>query len=102
MEIKGEALTVTFTGTGTLTIGAASTGGSNDSSIGVKDSTGSAVEAATASTDGYYVVHGTSETLLTFNITAPGTYTIWTNTTDYNRATRISSLGVVDNYAEAK
>ncbi|MDE6584919.1 MAG: hypothetical protein K2K15_05905, partial [Anaeroplasmataceae bacterium] len=102
MEIKGEALTVTFTGTGTLTIGAASTGGSNDSSIGVKDSTGSVVEAATASTDGYYVVHGTSETLLTFNITAPGTYTIWTNTTDYNRATRISSLVVVDNYAEAK
>ena len=106
IEIQGEALTVTFTGTGTLTISFASTSGSNESTLAVKDASGTNLVAENPTgvtlVGDTYVVKGTSAVTLTFNITAPGTYTIWTDnvTTAYKRATRISAITMVDNYKE--
>lgn len=89
-----------------MTISFASTSGSNESTLAVKDASGTNLVAENPTgvtlVGDTYVVKGTSAVTLTFNITAPGTYTIWTDnvTTAYKRATRISAITMVDNYKE--
>lgn len=105
IESKGDNLTVTFEGTGTLTLSFASTGGSNDSAVGLKDSDGEFLaattvgEGATPLTSGDYAgsykVVGTTAVTVTFTVTKAGTYTISCPYT--NRAARISGIVMVDN-----
>ncbi len=120
VEIKEGALSVTFTGTGTLTVSFASTGGSNTSGMAVKNSAGTCLTGTTTatlvdSTDtlnaGFYQVTGTTAVEVTFNITEAGTYTIWggiynadsikPNGVNNARATRIHTIVMVDNGAQA-
>lgn len=113
LEIKGDSLTVTFTGVGVLTIGARSTSNSDYSTIAVKDSTGDYVMATYSANnknvskdDDYYIytVTGQDENLLNFEINKPGTYTICTlteaniegSTIDTNRYTRVMTLEKTD------
>lgn len=89
LEFKNDALSVTFQGTGTLTMQVRSSSNSNKSIIGVKNAAGNAVEgkyetetaanvtACTGEYVNYYVVTGGYNEIV-FNITAPGTYTICT------------------------
>lgn len=106
IEIKGDALTVTFTGTGTLTIEFSSTGGSNTSRLMLKDSDGNVVVGTTTATlvadaeAGAYEVTGTTMVSVTFNITKAGTYTIASPSAVTTRGCRIGSIVMVDNYSE--
>lgn len=99
IEIKGDRLQVTLTHAGTITIAFSSTGGSSDSELGLKNSSGAYMEAeagATAgSVAGMYKVTGTSYVEITFTVEA-GTYTITTGTDKNDRAARINKLVVVD------
>ena len=120
IEIKDGSLSVTFTGTGTLTIGFSSTGKSSVSGVALKDSTGACLTGTTTatlvdSTDtlnaGFYQVTGTAIPEVTFTITAAGTYTIWggiynadstkPNGVNNARGTRIHTVVMVDNGAQA-
>ena len=102
VEIKGEGLLVTFEGTGTITIGFGSTGASNTSSFGLKDSKGNYV-AATAKTyedpalADTYITTGTSVVEVTFEITAPGTYAlVGAVNSAHDRNVRIHSIKMED------
>lgn len=120
IEIKEGALSVTFTGAGTLTVGFASTGGSNTSGMAVKNAAGVCLTGTTTATligaedelnAGFYQTTGTAAVEVTFNITEAGTYTIWggiynadsTKPSGVNnaRATRIHTIVMVDNGAQA-
>ena len=106
IEINKGTLSVTFEGTGTLKIAARSTSNSNVSDIGLIDEAGNYVSAVydTANTNikavnGYYTVTGNDFIEMTFEITQPGTYTIISNISgDNNRAVRINTIVMVDNY----
>lgn len=106
IEINKGTLSVTFEGTGTLKIAARSTSSSNVSDIGLIDEAGNYVSAVydTANTNikavnGYYTVTGKDFIEMTFEITQPGTYTIISNISgDNNRAVRINTIVMVDNY----
>ncbi|MCD8205079.1 MAG: pectinesterase family protein [Clostridia bacterium] len=95
IEVKGDCLTVTFEGTGTLTISFSSTGNKaeNISTIGVKDSAGNYLSGeADETSEGYsnLIAHALSNggcayeisynkfATVTFMVTEPGTYTIAT------------------------
>ncbi len=106
VEIKGVGFYVTFYGTGTITIGFSSSGGSNSSSVGFMDGTGSYIATATQNVKTYtkantYVVSGTATTELTFTVTKPGTYAIVGHVDksdkSFNKAARIHSIVMVDN-----
>ncbi len=108
MEIKNDALSVTFTGKGMLTLEARSTSNGNVSTIGVKGSDGNHVSASDFSsgntaeiTDAngniLYTVTQGYQTLV-FTIITPGTYTIFTDTAILNRTTRINAITVSDWY----
>lgn len=110
IEIRNVGFLVTFEGTGTITIGFSSTGGSNDSSISLMDSEGNFITATSYDTNitvntnkdekqhVAYVVNGTSPSEVTFTITKPGVYKI---VGDINkccgRNTRIHSIEMEDN-----
>jgi len=112
IQIKGDALRVTFKGVGTLKITARSTGKSNLSSVGVKDSEGNYLKGTFNSSDVqeldyieghmYQVTGDYSE--ITFTISEPGDYTIFTNDNNpegdaiYNRETRVDALALNDVY----
>ncbi|MDE6636198.1 MAG: hypothetical protein K2K09_06285, partial [Lachnospiraceae bacterium] len=105
IEIKGDAMTVTFKGTGTIAITAKSTGGSNTSSIALRASDGSYVAATyTGSTAGttdvanVYQVTGTTDVVFTFTVNVAGTYTICSLTSLYARNTRITGIVMTDTY----
>ncbi len=106
IEIKDAGLTFTMKGTGTVKIKAASTGGSNYSTIGIKDSEGKYLPATyTASTsvetttvNNLYRVKGTTYIEFTFNITDAGTYTIASDSSIDSRNTRIGGIEVADTY----
>ncbi len=119
IEIKEGALTVTFKGTGTITIEFASTGSSNKSRFMLKDASGNILEGTTTATKitateeptskdpavsvneaGAYEVTGTTMVSITFNITAAGTYTFVSPSKVTNRGCRIGSVVMVDNYSE--
>ena len=110
IELKDGLLSVTFEGTGTLTIAVRSTGTSNISDIGLKGPDGSWVPATydtenanvVAVAEGYYTVTGGDYIPLTFNITTGGTYTIESNISGNNgRAVRINAITMVDNVPAA-
>ncbi|MBE6136797.1 MAG: hypothetical protein E7176_00170 [Erysipelotrichaceae bacterium] len=122
IETKDDNLTVTFVGTGTITISFASTGGSNISALGLKDSEGNWIAGTTtdatliaegvqggktgslanytAEEYGAYSVTGSTYVTVTFTIEEAGTYTISAPSTTNGRGTRINSIVMVDNYAE--
>ncbi|MDE6356440.1 MAG: Ig-like domain-containing protein [Clostridia bacterium] len=103
IEVKGDGLTITFEGPGTLTIGFCSTNDSKTSGIGIKTSDGTLLKAKTLGVagsaadvkhtpvagtttegseynEGYYLVTGAqylkSYGTVVFDIPAAGTYTI--------------------------
>ena len=103
IEIKGENLTVTFTGTGTFKVKFASTGGSNESWFSLENAAGTALEASNASSltvatgqTNVYTVTGTTWVEVTYNITTPGTYTLCSN--HKSRGCRINTIEIVDRY----
>lgn len=112
VEIKGDALTVTFKSGGTIKISAASTGNSNNSSICLKDSSGNYIAATYTSgdtthkddTNNIYGMYSTTYVEYTFTVTEAGTYTIATASSitenrtsiDTNRNTRIKSIVMTD------
>ena len=103
LEVRGVAFYVTFFGTGTITIGFASTGGSNESSVGLMDSNNKYIATSTSgvtehSTANTYLVKSTATTELKFTITKPGTYAICSRIDGTpNRNARINSIEMVDN-----
>ncbi|MGN1103347.1 MAG: hypothetical protein ACI4QI_00575 [Candidatus Coproplasma sp.] len=110
LEIQHEALKVTITGVGTISLGVSSTSSSNISSIALMDSEGNFV-AGTIGTSNIerdddvdaYSITG-KDGKITFIILTPGEYTICTvddvtvngDVRDTNRHTRINSLEIVD------
>ena len=100
VEFKNEGFKVTFAGTGTLTLGVSSTNGTNQSQVGLKNSSGKYVQAASVPAgatekSGSYVITGTGATVLTFTISTPGTYAIVTDSA-ISRNARLLSLVVED------
>ena len=103
---KAKSLQVTFDGTGKITIGFASTGGSNWSRVALKNSSGQYIAATYTPNDevvkkdgedNIYLVKGTTPTELTFEISESGTYSmICESNSDYNRACRIYSVSMED------
>lgn len=111
LEIRGDTLSVDFTGIGLLQIGARSTGNSQYSAIAVVDEDGNYVAATYANATNvrpdddldYYAVTGDGATL-EFTISKPGTYKIVTvdevifngDALSTARFTRILSLSTTD------
>lgn len=113
IEVKDGGLSVTFKGTGTITISFASTGSTNISSLELRKADGTNVAAtskgdAVTNTDGVYTITGTNADSVTFTITEAGTYTIYcsysyTNATtgaSSTRGARITAITMQDNYTE--
>lgn len=106
IEIKDAGLTFTMKGTGTVKIKAASTGGSNYSTIGLKNSEGkyllatyaASTSVETTTVQNLYRVKGTTYIEFTFNITEAGTYTIASDSSIDQRNTRIGGIEVADTY----
>ncbi|MGN0813662.1 MAG: pectinesterase family protein [Candidatus Coproplasma sp.] len=109
IENKDGGLSVTFQGTGTISIEFASTGGENNSRIGLKDSSGNYIEAsdygtATPVSDadaGTYEVVGTSYVTVTFTVTKAGTYTIDCPSSVTKRGARINAITMKDVVSES-
>ncbi len=104
-EVKGEKIALTFLGTGTLTVGFASTGGKNESRLAVIDSEGNILTANVGGTtankvdgeEGVYTVTGTSYATVTYTITEPGVYKITTTPGSFtSRGARINQIDMVD------
>ena len=105
IENKDEGISVSFQGTGTITITFASTGGSNTSRLGLLNESGEYLTAtettAVASTEGNigtYEVTGTSYVSVTYTITVSGTYTIDCPSDLLGRGARIQTITMVDTY----
>lgn len=124
IEVKNEGFTVTFQGTGTITIGFGSTSSSNTSGLALVDSTGTylVAESTTATkvetdetiADGYvnkaglYTKAGgqkaSEAATVTYKITAAGTYTFYSSYSYLesgvakSRACRIWTISMTDNY----
>ena len=118
IENKGDGLSVTFVGTGTLTVTFASTGDANKSRLGIKNASGEYIEASTVGegatlvTDstkgenGTYSVGnglakpdgtGTVKVTMVFTINEAGTYIISCPSGDLGRGGRIHEIVMVDN-----
>ena len=110
LEIKNEALSVTFQGTGTLVIQARSTSNSNTSSIAIKGPDGNYVEGTYTSANvqkddalNVYTVTGAMNEI-SFIISQPGTYTLCTlssvtvngSPVGTGRNTRIGAIDMTD------
>lgn len=111
IEIRNAALFVTFEGTGKITLGFSSTGGSNDSSIGLRDSEGNFLDATTYDENEVkydanlkvYIAHGTTPVKVTFTITKPGTYAIVADyQKGFGRNTRLHTVEMEDNVERPK
>ena len=103
VEIKKGYFTVTFKGTGTLTVSFASTSGTNASRLAVTDANGNYVTAtgtATVVTEGdeagAYEVQGTAYVAMAFEITQPGTYTICCKYVATGRGMRVKTVSMTD------
>ena len=105
IEIKGAKLSVTFAGTGTLTLTVASTGGSNNSRFGLLDADGQyvaaseygvAVPVTEGAEAGTYEVTGTDYVTLVFDVTEAGVYTITSPSETTTRGGRIQTISMVD------
>lgn len=105
IEVKDDALTVTFTGTGTISITFSANSGSNTSCVGLKKADGTFVEGVPSDTtnvvahNNMYSVAGSSTSYtVTFTITEAGTYTIFGGCADHARVVRISGITMVDTH----
>ena len=107
IEIKGAKLSVTFAGTGTLTLTVASTGSSNNSRFGLLDANGQyvaaseygvAVPVTEGAEAGTYEVTGTDYVTLVFDVTEAGVYTITSPSETTTRGGRIQTILMVDVY----
>ncbi len=111
IEVKGEALQVTFLGTGTITISfgsnkaATESSAGNTSTLALKNESGSYLTATsydttgvteTAGTTVYYSASGSTAYDVTFTITEAGTYTICTNLGGEGRVARIHGITMTD------
>ena len=114
IEVKGAGLKITIEGTGMITVGLSSTGGSNQSRVGLIDEEGNYIAALYDKTnaniglddsedeDGnpynnVYLVTGTSASEFKFVIAKAGTYTIVSEPNSaYNRGCRLHSITVLD------
>lgn len=122
-EMKGEGISVTFQGTGTITIGFCSTGGNNTSGFALVDSNGAWLEATSTTADkvaadetiaegyvnkaGLYTVKGTTAGTVTYTIETAGTYKFYSSYSyedtskdvgAASRGCRISAITMTDNY----
>ena len=104
-EMKNGALSVTFQGTGTISITFCSNGSSNTSCIGLKNSAGDLLEGVpsdavnvTMNGNMYAVAGSKISYTVTYTITEAGTYTIWAGSEEYNRVARVSGITMVDKY----
>lgn len=110
LEIQNDALKVSLTGVGMITIGVSSTSSANISSIALKDSEGNYILGKSDSSNiekdddrNAYSIYG-KDGIIKFIILNPGEYTICTveditvegDISDTNRHTRINSLEVVN------
>ncbi|MDE7440382.1 MAG: bacterial Ig-like domain-containing protein, partial [Clostridia bacterium] len=113
IEIKKEALYVTFIGTGTITIGFSSNSGKNESSVGLMEVSSkkyieATFNASSAKEDpaksNTYIVSGSVSAELTFTITKPGRYVIVAavNKEGYDRSARIHSIVMQDVVPDAR
>ena len=110
IEIKKEGFTVTLDGTGYIIIGFSSTGGSNWSRVGLRDSSENYIEASEVTTqateavkklqNNQYEVYGTEVSVLKFEISEPGIYSIYADT-EIGRGCRIHSIVMEDNVEPA-
>ena len=105
VEIKKGYFTVTFKGTGKLTVSFASTGGANASRIAVTDAEnayvkgeGTATEIAEGDEKGSYEVTGTAYVTVVFEITQPGTYTVRCEYGVTGRGARVNAITIADNH----
>ncbi len=119
IELKNDGISVTFQGTGTITIGFASTGGSNTSGFALIDASGAYLEGTTTATklaadetiaEGYvnkaglYTVTGTTAVTVTYTISTAGTYKLYSlycylkDSAGTSRGGRITSITMTDNY----
>ena len=107
--LKTKSIKVTFGGTGSITVGFSSTGGSNYARVCLQDANGNCIPATYSdstvkvdeSASNVYLVYGTTSRELTFNITQPGTYSIvCASNSSYNRNCRIHSVVLEDNVPE--
>ena len=104
-EMKNGALSVTFQGTGTISITFCSNGSSNTSCIGLKNSAGDLLEGVpsdavnvTMNGNMYAVAGSKISYTVTYTITEAGTYTSWAGSEEYNRVARVSGITMVDKY----
>ncbi len=112
LEIKNEALSVTYQGTGTLVIQARSTSNSNTSAIAIKGPDGNYIAGTYNSANvqkddslNVYTVTGAMNEI-SFVISQPGTYTFCTLSSvtvngvvvSTERNTRIGAIDMTDNY----
>lgn len=113
IEIKNDALSVTFAGTGTIKITVQSNGNSNKSALYLKDENGKYVSATYTANDAIaevaqsdkgnvYTVLGQTAYEFTFTITEAGTYTIGTMNvnSETGRVTRIKAIQMIDTVGE--
>lgn len=106
IEIVNSALSVTFQGTGTITVSFCSTGGSNESHFGLTNSSGSVLSASSTTATlltsgddaGYYTVTGTSTSSVTYSITSDGKYYLCSPNALTNRGCRIYTITMSDTY----
>ena len=104
-ETKDGALSVTFQGTGTISITFCSNSSSNTSCVGLKNSNGDLLEgvpsdtvSVTVSGNMYAVAGSKTSYTVTYTITEAGTYTIWAGSAEFARVARISGITMVDKY----
>lgn len=101
-QIKGDAITLLVQGKGTVTVAFASTGSSNASRIGLKNSGGVYVEGSTSATlvsdseAGSYQTSGTGAVSVTWSNLAAGTYTLCSPADVTGRGCRISQIELTD------
>ncbi len=121
IENKDDGLSVTFQGTGTITITFASTGGNNNSRLGLKNSSGAYIAGVASAADsgaefqtvssgadagtiecGYLKNgNGTKKVTVTFTVSEAGTYKISCPSSETGRGARIMGIVMVDNFSDA-
>lgn len=114
IELNNGGIQVYFGAAGTLTVKVKSTGANNDSLIGLKDAGGyiaasnaSALTAATAGATvlggssnvqlsaaavGSYIIHGGDIKTVSFDVTAPGWYTLYSDNTETTRGIVVTEM----------
>jgi hypothetical protein len=116
LQIRDNSLSVTFLGTGTLVVGISSTGSVNTSAFGLINEFGNIIDGSTSANTfteqdadcvvggnshvGLYRIYGTNTTIIEYNITRAGTYTLSGTyyTVNGSRGCNLKLLEMVDKY----